>query len=64
MAWRLLGKGQKDMGLLSWNMESHTSYDSCKKNSHNIMRDYPFPTMNTSKKVDPHWVQRLATNVV
>jgi hypothetical protein len=32
--------------------------------SHSIMQGYPFPTMRTTKKVYPHRIQRLATNVM
>jgi hypothetical protein len=43
------------MGLLLQNMKSRIL--------HNIMQSRPLP-MNITKKVDPHKIQKLATNVV
>jgi len=52
------------MGLLSWNMKSCISYNGYENILHNIMQSCPFPTMHVAKNVNPHKIQRLATNVV
>jgi hypothetical protein len=63
-AWRLQGKGQKDMGLLSWNLKFHIFCNSHESILHNIMQGHLLLTMSVVKKVNPHKVQRLATNVM
>ncbi len=50
------------MGLLLLNMKSYISCNSRKNISHNIVGGHPFPTMHVAKKMDPHKIQRLATN--
>jgi hypothetical protein len=52
------------MGLLLEDMKSRIFCNSRKSTSHNIMQGHPFLTMNTTKNMDPHKVQRLAINVV
>jgi hypothetical protein len=52
------------MGLLSCDMKFCISHNGCESISHNIMQGHPFPTMSAMKKVDPHKIQRLATNVM
>jgi len=52
------------MALFSWNMKSHIFYNGYKNISHNIMWSRPLLTMSVMKKMDPHRIQRLVTNVM
>jgi hypothetical protein len=52
------------MGLLTKNVKTHIPHDKRKGIPHNIMGSYPLPTMGTTKKVDPHKVQKLTTNAM
>jgi hypothetical protein len=45
----------------AWNPISRSGHKSI---LHNIMQGRLFPTMNASKKVDPHRIQKQATNAV
>jgi hypothetical protein len=53
---RLEGGRWKNMGLLAHNMITNISCDGCEGILHNIMGCRPFPTMNITKKVNPHKV--------
>jgi len=46
----------KNVGLLAHNMRTHVSHDGRKGILHNIMRCCPLPTINITKKVNPHKV--------
>lgn len=53
----------KDMGLLLQHVKTYIFRNGHENTSHNIMQDCPLPTMCAMKKVDPHKIQRLVTNV-
>jgi hypothetical protein len=61
---KTIGQKVEGHGLFLWNMKSHISHNGHKNISHNIMWTRPLPTVSTMKKVDPHRIQRLATNVM
>jgi hypothetical protein len=46
----------KNVGLLAHNMRTHVSHDGCEGILHNIMGCCPLPTINITKKVNPHKV--------
>jgi hypothetical protein len=52
------------MGLFLQHMKSRISRNNYETILHNIMQGRHFPTMRATKKVDPHRIERLATNVV
>jgi hypothetical protein len=52
------------MGLLSQDVKFRIFCNSRKSISHNIMQGHPFLTMTTTKNMDPHKIQRLATKVM
>jgi len=52
------------MGLFLQDMKSRIFCNGYENISHNIMQSHPFPDMCVTKKVDPHRIQRLATNAM
>jgi hypothetical protein len=52
------------MGPFLRDVKSRIFHNGCENILHNIMQGHPLPTMSAMKKVDPHKVQRLATNVM
>jgi hypothetical protein len=65
MVRKLQGEGDVEgPGSILQHVKTYIFHNGHKSISHNIIQDRLLPTIHARKKMDPHKIQRLVTNVM